>query len=66
MPGVVELRSANGVQPRVKAPLLLVGVESWTALSGWFGDAGHLEVWMRASDLASRRFENTWCLIRTD
>ncbi len=46
--------------------VLLVDIESWTALNGWFGDAGHLEVWMRASDLAARRFEHAWCVIRTD
>lgn len=48
------------------AHVLVVDLESWTALDGWFGDAGSLEVWMRASDLAARRFENAWCLIRTD
>jgi hypothetical protein len=45
---------------------LLIDLESWTTLDGWFGDAGNLEVWLRASDLAAGRFENAWCLIRTD
>ena len=45
---------------------LVLDLESWTALKGWFGDAGNLEVWMRGSDLESRRFDHAWCLIRTD
>ncbi|MGQ1797343.1 DUF1963 domain-containing protein [Kocuria oceani] len=45
---------------------LVLDLESWTALSGWFGDAGSLEVWMRDSDLQARRFDRAWCLIRTD
>lgn len=45
---------------------LLLEIESWTALDGWFGDAGSLEVWMRRSDLESQAFENAWCLVRTD
>lgn len=45
---------------------LVLDLESWTALEGWFGDAGNLEVWMRGSDLESRRFDHAWCLIRTD
>lgn len=46
--------------------VLVAEVESWTALDGWFGDAGSLEVWMRAFDLAARRFDQAWCLVRTD
>lgn len=45
---------------------LILDLESWTSLAGWFGDAGSLEVWIRASDLSARRFDNAWCLIRTD
>lgn len=45
---------------------LILDLESWTTLEGWFGDAGSLEVWMRGSDLATGRFENAWCFIRTD
>lgn len=44
--------------------VLLLDLESWTHLEGWFGDAGHLEVWMRRSDLATRDFGKAWCLIR--
>lgn len=45
---------------------LVLDVESWTTLQGWFGDAGHLEVWMRRSDLERGAFDQAWCLIRTD
>lgn len=44
---------------------LLVDLEGWTSLAGWFGDAGHLEVWMRESDLRRRDFGAAWCLLRT-
>ncbi|MEX3566051.1 DUF1963 domain-containing protein [Micrococcus endophyticus] len=46
--------------------VLLAEIESWTTLNGWFGDASSLEVWMRKSDLAARRFNCCWCIIRTD
>lgn len=46
--------------------VLLATVESWTALNGWFGDAGNLEVWIRQSDLKKLDFSHVWCLIRTD
>ncbi|QCU79175.1 DUF1963 domain-containing protein [Citricoccus sp. SGAir0253] len=45
---------------------LILEIEGWTVLEGWFGDAGSLEVWMRQSDLDAGAFENTWCLVRTD
>lgn len=45
---------------------LILEIEGWTVLEGWFGDAGSLEVWMRQSDLDAEAFENAWCLIRTD
>lgn len=45
---------------------LLLEVESGSHLAGWFGDRGHLQVWMRRSDLAARRFDAAWCLVRTD
>lgn len=45
---------------------LVLDLESWTALEGWFGDVGNLEVWMRESDLETRSFDRAWCLIRTD
>ena len=43
---------------------LVLDIEGWTTLDGWFGDGGTLEVWMRASDLGQRRFDRAWCLIR--
>ncbi|MGD6980671.1 MULTISPECIES: DUF1963 domain-containing protein [Citricoccus] len=45
---------------------LILEIEGWTVLEGWFGDAGSLEVWMRQSDLDAGAFENAWCFIRTD
>ncbi|MFC5730986.1 MULTISPECIES: DUF1963 domain-containing protein [Nocardioides] len=36
------------------------------ALINWFHGRRHLEVWMRRSDLDSRRFDHVWCVIRTD
>ncbi|WP_299168800.1 DUF1963 domain-containing protein [uncultured Arthrobacter sp.] len=44
--------------------VLILDLESWTHLEGWFGDAGHLEIWMRRSDLAGRNFDKAWCFIR--
>ncbi|WP_240898803.1 DUF1963 domain-containing protein [Kocuria sediminis] len=43
---------------------LVIDLESWTGLAGWFGDTGHLEVWMRGSDLHARDFHAAWCLLR--
>lgn len=45
---------------------LLLDIESFTHLDGWFGDAASLEVWMRDSDLSARRFDQAWCITRTD
>ncbi len=45
---------------------LVLDIESWTALAGWFGDAGNLEVWMRESDLQEQAFDRAWCLSRTE
>lgn len=45
---------------------LILDIESWTVLDGWFGDASPLEVWMRQSDLDSRNFRAAWCIVRTD
>ena len=35
-------------------------------LEGAFGDCGHLQVWMRASDLAARDFTVTASMYRSD
>lgn len=32
----------------------------------WFHGSRHLEVWMRRSDFDARRFDDVWCMIRTD
>lgn len=45
---------------------LILDIESSTHLYGWFGDGAALEVWMRDSDLAARRFDRAWCITRTD
>lgn len=45
---------------------LLLSVDGWTIFDEWFGDAGNFEVWMRESDLRDRRFDEAWCMIRTD
>lgn len=37
--------------------------EDWV---DWAHGGRHVEFWMRASDLAARRFDKTWALIRTD
>ncbi|MEX5272134.1 DUF1963 domain-containing protein [Kocuria sabuli] len=58
--GVLPL-SAPGDEHR-----LILDLETWTTLEGWFGDAGSLEVGVRGSDLESCRFDRAWCLMRTD
>ncbi|ROQ41553.1 uncharacterized protein DUF1963 [Frondihabitans sp. PhB188] len=45
---------------------LVLDIESWTALEGWFGDACPLEVWMRQSELDARDFDSAWCIVRAD
>lgn len=44
---------------------LVLDIGLRTQLTGWFGDATSLEVWMRDSDLVARRFDRAWCLCRT-
>ncbi|WP_277212256.1 DUF1963 domain-containing protein [Isoptericola croceus] len=71
--------SQNGVGPALEVlqqalPLredkdtyrLVLDLESWTHLAGWFGDAAPLEIWMRQSDLDTRDFDAAWCITRTD
>ena len=45
---------------------LLLSIDGWNTFDEWFGDAGNFEVWMRESDLRDRRFDEAWCMIRTD
>ena len=44
---------------------LLFDVAGVRHLDGWFGDCGHLQVWIRSSDLKKRNFDDVWCIIRT-
>jgi hypothetical protein len=50
LPGVLPL--AGGDEYR-----LVLEIEGWTVLEGWFGDAGSLEVWMRQFDLDAGAFK---------
>jgi hypothetical protein len=45
--------------------VLLVELVGEPHLREFFGDGRHLEVWIRRSDLAERRFDRVWCLTRT-
>lgn len=60
------LEEVRPLQESTDSYVLVLSVESWTHFQGWFGDAGNFEVWMRASDLCERRFDQAWCMIRTD
>ncbi len=60
------LRQVRPLRGQADEYLLVLSVESWTHLVGWFGDAGTFEVWMRSSDLAEARLDRAWCMIRTD
>ena len=64
-PAVRVLRDVLPLQEGDRHRLVL-DVESTTHLAGWFGDSASLEVWMRQSDVAARRFDRAWCLTRTD
>lgn len=46
--------------------VLVLDLAGTRALEDWFGDSGHLQAWMRASDLEQHNFDQTWCIIRTD
>ena len=65
-----RVRSCVGLAVRQRHPgdeyRLILDIESWPFLDGWFGDAGNLEVWMRQSDLDTKNFAAAWCLIRSD
>lgn len=45
--------------------LLLADVAGVGPLDSWFGDEGHLEVWMRSSDVARSDFSRAWVLLRS-
>lgn len=44
--------------------LLLADIAGVGPLDQWFGDEGHLEVWVRAADVRARAFERAWVLMR--
>lgn len=65
-PALRVLVEALPLEERGDSHRLVLDIESWTHLAGWFGDAAPLEVWMRDSDLRARRFDRAWCILRTD
>ncbi|WP_346621138.1 DUF1963 domain-containing protein [Blastococcus montanus] len=44
--------------------VLLLDIPAVGPLDGWFGGDGHLEVWMRRSDLVRGDYEQAWVTIR--
>ena len=44
--------------------VLLLDVPAVGPLDGWFGGSGHLEAWMRRSDLVRGAYEHAWVTIR--
>jgi hypothetical protein len=44
--------------------VLVADIPGVGPLDGWIGDMGHIEFWIRASDLARRDFARTWALLR--
>ena len=44
--------------------VFLLDVPGTGPLEGWFGDDGHLEVWIRSSDLAAGAYERCWVTLR--
>lgn len=45
---------------------LLFDIAGVRHLEDWFGDSGHLQTWIRRSDLLNRQFDDVWCVIRAD
>jgi len=50
--------------PGEGAWVLLFDIAGVGPLDQWFGDEGHLEVWIRETDLAEHRFDRAWALLR--
>jgi hypothetical protein len=46
------------------AYVLLADIPGVGPLEGWIGDMGHIEFWIRDSDLAKRDFARAWALLR--
>lgn len=44
--------------------VLLLDVAGVGPLDSWFGDEGHLEIWIRRGDLGAHRFDAAWALLR--
>ncbi|MFP5369311.1 MAG: DUF1963 domain-containing protein [Actinomycetes bacterium] len=44
--------------------LLLADLAGVGSLDSWFGDEGHLEVWVRRADVRARAFDRAWMLVR--
>jgi hypothetical protein len=46
------------------AYVLLADIPGVGPLEGWIGDMGHIEFWIRESDLAKRDLARAWALLR--
>jgi uncharacterized protein YwqG len=44
--------------------ILLLQIASDDDLGTCWGDAGNLYLWIRKQDLASRNFDNVWCIVQ--
>ena len=44
--------------------LLVADLAGVGPLDQWFGDEGHLEVWVRPADVRARAFDRAWMLLR--
>jgi hypothetical protein len=74
----VSLLLGHGWESEVEARRILSDVtdvdgDGWTllvdlvgvgALDTWFGDEGHLQMWVPTADLAEHRFDRAWALLR--
>ena len=57
-------RLAAAAPPPVDEWVLLADLAGVAALDGWFGDEGHLEVWLRAADVTDCALDRAWVLLR--
>ena len=44
--------------------ILLADIPGVGPLEDWIGDEGHLEFWIRHSDLKKKKFDRAWALLR--
>ena len=42
----------------------LIDIPGAGALDGWIGEEGHLQFWIRQSDLSRQRFGRAWAFLR--